>query len=235
MKTLAVVAAVCIMFSLAQGQGPCLPPKVVKTTGTAEIKVTPDRAVIQVGVERQSATAKTAKAAADVISRKILAALKAQGIDNKDIQTAYLDLQPTSYYQKQVRINNFTATQSLSVTVRDLAKLDVVMDTVMSAGANCIDGIEYQSSELRRYRDQARDEAAQAAKEKASALAMALGNQLGKTYSIEEVQQWNTSYGYGGLAANVIMEGPDKRSRTPTTAPGQLTVTASVVVRFDLL
>lgn len=218
---------------MAQGQERCAPPKVVKTTGTAEIKVTPDRAVIQVGVERQSATAKGAKAAADNTSRKLLAALKAQGIDDKDIQTAYLDLQPTSYYQKQVRINNFTATQSLSVTVRDLGKLDGIMDTVMSAGANRIDGIEYQSSELRKYRDQARDEATKAAKEKAVALASALGNQVGKTYSIEEVQQWNGYSATGGLAANEVsrMGAPPP----PTTAPGQLTVTASVIVSFDLL
>ena len=234
MKKLAVVAFVCLAFCLAQGQEPCAPPKIVKTTGTAEIKVAPDRAVIQVGVERQSATAKSAKAAVNNTSRKILAALKAANIDDKDIQTAYLDLQPTSYYEKHVRINNFTATQSLSVTIRDLSHLDNVMDAVMSAGANRIDGIEYQSSELRRYRDQARDEATKAAKEKAVALAQALGNQVGKTYSIEEVQPWT---GYppimGGLAANVALERTIPPS--PSTAPGQLTVTASVIVSFDLL
>jgi len=157
MRKLAVVAFVCLAFCSVQGQEPCAPPKIVKTTGTAEIRVTPDRAVIRVGVERQSATAKSAKAAVDNTSRKILAALKAASIDDKDIQTAYLDLQPTSYYEKRVRINNFTATQSLSVTIRDLSHLDNVMDVVMSAGANRIDGIEYQSTELRKYRDQARD------------------------------------------------------------------------------
>jgi uncharacterized protein YggE len=205
----------------------------VKTTGTAEIKVTPDRAVIQVGVERQSATAKTAKAAVDSTSRKLLATLKAQGIDDKDTQTAYLDLQPTSYYRKQVRINNFTATQSLSVTIRDLSKLDSVTDTVMSAGANRIDGIDYQSTELRKYRDQARNEATKAAKEKAVALAQALGNQVGKTHSIEEVQHSDGYSIMGGLIPNVAV--PEVRARTPSTAPGQLTVTASVIVSFDLL
>lgn len=232
MKKLAVVAFVCIGMYTAQGQAPCAPAKLVKTTGTAEIKVTPDRAVIQVGVERQSATAKSAKAAVDAISRKLLGALKGQGIEDNDIQTAYLDLQPTSYYEKHVRINNFTATQSLSVTVRDLSKLDGVMDAVMSAGANRIDGIEYQSSELRKYRDQARDEATKAAKEKALALAQALGNEIGKTYSIEEVQK-GEGYFSAGLAANKSVEYYDRRARS--TAPGQLTVTASVIVSFDLL
>jgi uncharacterized protein len=176
----------------------------------------------------------SAKAAVDNNSRRILAALKAASIDDKDIQTAYLDMQPTSYYEKHVRINNFTATQSLSVTIRDLSRLDNVMDAVMSAGANRIDGIEYQSSELRKYRDQARDEATKAAKEKAVALAQALGNQVGKTYSIEEVQQWEGYSMIGGPAANVALDRTVPRP-PPSTAPGQLTVTASVIVSFDLL
>ena len=76
MKKLAVIAFVCLALTALQGQQPCAQPKIVKTTGTAEIKVTPDRAVIQIGVERQSPTAKAAKNAVDITSRKILAALK---------------------------------------------------------------------------------------------------------------------------------------------------------------
>jgi hypothetical protein len=130
-----------------------------------------------------------------------------------------------------LRITNFTAGQSLSVTVRDLSKLDGVMDVIISAGANQIGGIEYQSSDLRKYKDQAREEAAKAAREKAEALAKALGNQIGKTYAIEEVQQAEGYY--GGLAANAFMT--EDKSRAPSTAPGELTVKASVVVSFDLL
>ena len=132
--------------------------------------------------------------------------------------------------------NNFTATQSLSVTIRDLSRLDNVMDAVMSAGANRIDGIEYQSSELRKYKDQARDEATKAAKEKAVGLAQALGNQVGKTYSIEEVQQWDGYSMIGGFAANAALDRTaPPPPPPPSTAPGQLTVTASVIVSFDLL
>ena len=108
------------------------------------------------------------------------------------------------------------------------------MDAVISAGANRIGGIEYQSSDLRRYKDQARDAAAQAARKKAEALAKALGNQIGKTYSVEEVPEAEGYYGpVAGMVPNVSLE--EYRSRGPSTAPGQLTVKASVVVRFDLI
>jgi uncharacterized protein YggE len=234
MKRVATVVVLCFLALAAHGQEACTNPKIVKTTGTAELKVTPDQAVIQLGVEHQSATAKNAKTSVAAASRKILAALKGLGIDDKDIQTDYLSLQPMIDYRKGLRITNFTAEQSLSVKVRDLSKLDDIMDAVMSAGANNIGGIEYQSSELRKYKDEARDAAAKAAREKADALAKALGDEIGKTHSIEEVQQIEGYYGYGGLAANTVVDG-QARSRAPSTAPGELTVKASVTVTFDLL
>lgn len=233
MRSIIAAAVLCFMSLVAQGQQFCPQPKIVKTTGTAELKVTPDQATIQLGVERQNATAKYAKAEVANTSRKILAALKELNIEDRDVQTAYLYLQPMIDYKKGLRITNFTAEQSLSITVRDLSKLDSVMDAVISAGANRIAGIEYQSSDLRKYRDQARDAAAQAAREKAEALAKALGNQIGKTYSVEEVPQ---EEGYGvmaGFMANTSLG--EYKSRAPSTAPGQLTVKASVVVSFDLL
>jgi uncharacterized protein YggE len=232
MRTGIAAVLFCCTTFIAQGQETCRNPKIVKIVGTAELKVTPDQAVIQLGVEHQSATAKIAKVAVANASRKILAAIRELNIEGKDVQTAYLYLQPMIDYRKGLRITNFTAEQSLSVTVRDLSKLDAVMDAVLGAGANRIEGIEYRSSELRKYKDQARDEAARAAREKSEALAKALGNQIGKTYSIEEVQQTEGYYGpLAGMAANT---NEDMR-RAPSTAAGELTVKASVVVSFDLL
>jgi uncharacterized protein YggE len=233
MKAFIAVVSLLLAATLAGGQEACPLPKLVKTIGTAEVKVRPDEAMIQLGVERQSPTAKAAKAAVSSTSRKLLAALKRLGLEDKDMQTAYLNLDLMIDYRKGVRIVNFTAEQSLSVKVRDLSKLDDVMDAVIAAGANRIDGVEYQSSELRKYKDQARDEAAKAAQEKAEALAEALGTQIGKTHSIEEVQQ-DDRYPYSLALPSVVIAGmPDKRA--PSTAPGELTVKASVVVSFDLL
>lgn len=228
-----MLMAVCFAAAVVHGQDSmCARPKIVTTTGTAEIKVTPDHAVLRLGVERQSVNAKSAKAAVTEASRKILAALRASGVDDKDIQTAYLYLEPMINYRKGTRITSFTAEQSLTVRVGDLSRLDGVMDAVMSAGVNHINGIEYGSGDLRKYKDQARDEAAKAAREKAEALARALGNQVGKTYSIEEVQQNDDGY-YGGLMANASADKRDA-SALPSTAPGQLTVKASVTVSFEL-
>jgi uncharacterized protein YggE len=216
MRTVIASLALCLTAWIAQGQEACREPKIIKMTGTAELKVTPDKASIQLGVEHQSATARDAKAAVASTSRKILAALKELNIDDKDVQTAYLYLEPMIDYRKGVRITNFTAEQSLSVTVRDLSKLDAVMDAGISAGANRIGGIEYQSSDLRKYKDQAREAAAHAAREKAEGLAKALGNQIGKTHSVQETPEDEGYYGFsGGLAANTTSTRRDRKRHLP--------------------
>ena|SRR5215472_7281778 len=108
MRAIIATVVLCLAALVAQGQEVCRGPKIVKTTGTAELKVTPDQATIQLGVERQSATAKYAKAEVASTSRKILAALKELKIEDKDIQTAYLYLEPMIDYRKGLRITNFT-------------------------------------------------------------------------------------------------------------------------------
>lgn len=225
-RFLVVMTAILIaMAAFAENQ---MPPRVVKVTGTSDVKVAPDRAVINIGVEKQNVSASAAKKAADAAARDVLAALRENHIDNKDIQTAFLYLQP-QYDYKSGRIIYFVAAQDLTVTVRDLSKLDEVLESLTNAGGNRISGIQYETSELRKYRDEARDLAIRAAREKAEALAKGLGQSIGKAYSIEEVQQSNNPYMYG-LMSNATVE-----KSGPSTAAGQKTVTASVTVSFELI
>jgi uncharacterized protein len=233
MKLFASIVAVFLMSVL--GAADDRPPlKVVRVTGTAEVKVVPDRAVIELGVEKQSARASMAKRDADATARKILAGLAANGIDEKDVQTTFLSLQPQFNYRKGMRISYFVAEQTLSVTVRDLSKLDTLLESLIKAGGNRIDSIEYETSDLRKYRDDARDRAVKAAREKAQALAVAVGQGIGKAQTIEEVAQPESPY--GGSFGNVSVEYSRGRAdKSPAaTATGERSVWASVVVTFEL-
>jgi uncharacterized protein YggE len=196
--------------------------------------VVPDGAVIELGVEKQSASASIAKQSEDAAARRILASLRASGVDEKDIQTTFLSLQPQFNYRKGMRISYFVAEQTVSVTVRDLSKLDALVESLIKAGGNRIDSIQYETSDLRKYRDQARSLAVKAAREKAQALALALGQEIGKAQSIEEVPELVNQYS-GGLLANESREAWRTRSTAgPSTAVGQKSISASVVVSFDL-
>ena len=225
-STMAIAVVLLTGLTFAEDKAPS---KYVRVAGTAEVKVVPDRAVIELGVERQNASASVAKQSADAVARRILESLHANGVDEKDIQTTYLSLRPQSSYHKKVRTSYFVAQQTMSVTVRDLAKLDTLLQGLITAGGNRIDSVEYETSDLRKYRDQARELAVKAAREKAQAMAHALGQEIGKAQSIEEATE---SRGYG-LANNYVEEGGYARKSAATSA-GQSRISASVTVSFEL-
>jgi uncharacterized protein YggE len=233
MRKFGISLAVAFLTCGLWAQEKASPARGVTTTGTAEVNVVPDEVLLQVGVQNQSPRAKSAKAATDATSRRILTALKGLGIDAKDIQTAYLSLQPQFDYRKGMRISYFSAEHSLTVKLREVSQIDEVLDALIKAGGNRMDGIEYQSSELRKYRDQARDSAVKAAREKAEALAKALGQQIGKAYSIQEDQpQMYSPYANTVLAG---LEADKSRAPIPSTSPGQMKVNAVVTVSFELI
>ncbi len=230
MKSLATVFTLLLLSTVVLAEDK-LPPRIVRVVGTAEVKVAPDRAIIELGVQKQDPNAGAAKRAADAAARHILAALSANGIDEKDVQTTYLSLQPEAYTRKGVRVSYFVAQQTLSVTVRDLTKLDGLLEAIVQAGGNRIDSITYETSDLRKYRDQARDLAVKAAREKASALAQALGQEVGKAYSIDEVVD---PFSAGVMTNSSLDYERREKALAPSLAPGQKTISASVTVSFDL-
>jgi uncharacterized protein YggE len=210
------------------------PAKVVRVTGTAEVKVVPDRAVIEIGVEQQNSSASAAKSGADAVARRVLAGLRDGGVEEKDIQTTFLALRPQFDYRKGMRISYFVAEQTMSVTVRDLSKLDALLESLIKAGGNRIDTIDYETSDLRKYRDQAREQAVKAAREKAEALAAALGQQIGKAQAIEEMVE-PAYQGYGFLPNTTTAGNRSRGQGGPSLAAGQKSISASVVVSFDLI
>jgi uncharacterized protein len=231
MTRVKVCAVLLVLCSVAFSEDR-LPSKLVRVTGTAEVKAVPDRAVIELGVQKESPSAGVAKSSEDVAARKILASLRAGGIDEKDIQTTYLSLRPETRFEKKVHITYFVAEQTLTVTVRDLTKLDALLESLIRAGGNRIDSIHYETGDLRKYRDQARDLAVKAAREKAQALAAALGQEIGKAESIEEVPESR----YSSALSNASFQSYafSDKGAAPSTASGENTISASVLVSFEL-
>jgi uncharacterized protein YggE len=231
MKRLKIVLVMVLLAGLAFAEEKA-PSRFVRVAGTAEVKVVPDRAVIEVGVEKQDPSASAAKHAEDAAARRILAALRAGGIDEKDIQTTYLSLQPRSSYVKKVRVSYFVAQQTMAITVRDLSQLDALLESLVKAGGNRVDSIGYETSDLRKYRDQARELAVKAAREKAEALAKALGQDIGKAQTIEEAS--DNEYSRGLTSNSSFSYDIAGRDKSPSLAAGQKSISASVTVSFDL-
>jgi hypothetical protein len=93
-----------------------------------------------------------------------------------------------------LQIRLFLSANDLSITVRDVSLTDDVILAALKVGANEVQDVQFYTSELRKYRDQAREMAIKAASEKAQALAGAAGAQAGCVIHISE-NTWSQYYG----------------------------------------
>jgi hypothetical protein len=173
----------------------CDSSRTVQVTGSALINVTPDRALIQLGVQSNGKTPDAVQSANSAAIQKVTKALQAQGVEAKDIATDFYIIEPLyedydSLYIKGYRINNVVA-----VTLRDVKKTSAILAAVLKVGANQVLNVEFYTSELRKYRDQARELAMKAAKEKAQALANAAGAETGCVLNINE-NSWSYYNGW---------------------------------------
>ncbi len=219
-------------------------PRLITVTGEAEVNVVPDQVILTLGVETTNRQLRLAKNANDEIVKKVFAAAQGRGVAVKDIQTDYISIEPRyrdSYEQRD--FIGFFVRKTVVITLRDVAQFEDLLSDVLEAGANYVQGIQFRTTELRKYRDQARSLAIQAALEKAVALAQELGQQVGQPARItEEQNNWWSGYGAwwggsfaGAMTQNVIQNAGNAPAPTEgALAPGQISVTARVTVSFEL-
>ena len=126
------------------------PPAFISVSGEAHISVPPDLAQIDAGVTSEAKTAREASDANNAVMGKVLLALKGAGIDEKDTQTSRLSLQPQNSIPRQgvsSTIIGYRASNRVTIRLHDVTKVANVIDTLVSAGANEIGGINFMVSQ----------------------------------------------------------------------------------------
>ena len=240
-----LVAALFVTSSLLAQTASYVPnPRTVNVTGEAVEYVTPDEAVLRVGVETFAPDLNVSTSSNDGRGAELIQALRAAGIEEKDIQADHADLEIV--YQRDgiaQGVAGYRMRRAYSITLRDVQKLDGVVRLALKSGANHLDGYELRTSQLRKYRDEVRKRAIGAAREKAEALAAELGCRIGDPVSINEGfygwfgnrGSW-TSGGMNAMAQNVgFAAGVSGGSEPAATPIGQIGVRAQITVVFDLL
>jgi uncharacterized protein len=157
----------------------------ISVTGSSSISVTPDRAHFSFGVESKGATATGALAANGAAMQKVIAALKAAGIDSKDIQTEQVSLSPV-YNDDETEVIGYSASNSVSVLVRNLDTAGALIDRVVGAGASQVDGPSLDAADAAALYKKALDAAIADAKAKAETIAAASGLTLGRATEVSE-------------------------------------------------
>ena len=218
-------------------------PGVISVSGEAEVRIMPDEVILRLGVETSDKNLAKAKQLNDQIVTRVQAVAKRYNIPSGHVQTDYLNIEPRyndGYTQRE--FVGYFVHKTVVITLRDLTKFEDVLSGLLESGVNYVHGIEFRTTDLRKYRDEARELALQAAREKATDMAATLDQELGEPRSIqEEANSWWSGYGsgwwgrWGGMTQNVIQEvGGDYASFDSSLAPGQISVTARVAVSFAM-
>jgi uncharacterized protein YggE len=212
---------VCIS-ALALPNVPAPEARTITVSGQASVKVVPDRVIIVIGVEIMNKDLAAAKKEHDERIKKLLALPARFQIDPKDVQTDYARIEIAYRYEYSRRqFDGYQVSQSIAFTLRDVSKYDALLTAALECGANLLDQISFQTSDLRQHRDQARALAVQAAKEHAASW-------------------W---YGGGWRGGNAAFENRQVQFSPETEPPsldgtialGQVRVDANVSVTFELV
>jgi uncharacterized protein YggE len=190
MKNYLALAALATALVATPTLAQVAPTPVISVSGEGTVSVPPDLALIDGGVTTEARTARDASDANNTAMSKVLAALKAAGIADKDIQTSRLSLQP-QYAQVPNKqgvntISGYRASNRVTMRLRDVTKVAGAIDTLVSSGANEIGGINFMVAQASKLLDDARTEAIADARRKAEIYAKAAGVTLGTPVSITE-------------------------------------------------
>lgn len=158
----------------------------VSTTGTATIEAVPDMATITVDVSVTDKEAVQAKAQVDKRIAQYFSFLDEQGIARKDIKAANVRTQPEyDYTDGKANLKGYKAVREIIITLRNLDKLNDLLDGALKAGLNEIRTVELGVSDPQTYQQQVRQKAIENAIAQADALAKGFHSTLGPVYSID--------------------------------------------------
>ncbi|WP_394688345.1 SIMPL domain-containing protein [Hoeflea sp.] len=168
-------------------------PGMISVSAEGVAAAAPDMAVISLTVLRDAETARAALDANNEAMGKVLEAMKAQGIAERDLQTGSFSIQPRWVYPQQntieaeqPRIVGYTVNNTLTVRIRDLARLGAILDTSVSLGVNQGGNIVFTNDDQDAILNTARIDAIKKAKAKAETISEALGVELGRIKQVSE-------------------------------------------------
>ena len=200
----------------------------VTASGAGTAQAVPDTAEMSFGVTTTSPNAKSALDDASRSAEQIASAVKKQGVADEDIQTRDVSVYPQTVDDngKQV-ITGYQASLSVAVKVRDISKLGEVISAANAAGANNISGPAFSIGDPAPARAEAIDEAVADARKSAEAMAKAAGKSVGEVLSM-------SSSDVGLVPGPMYSQDMAAEARDVPIEPGQLDISASVVVVFEL-
>jgi uncharacterized protein YggE len=201
-------------------------------SATGEVTRVPDVAIISAGVQTLQPTATGAIEENAARMDRVRAALKRAGIEDKDIQTSAINLNPEYQYDQNrpPRLTGYRATNTVNVKFRDLKRTGAILDALVAQGANQINGPNLTIDKPEMALDEARTKAIANGRARADLYARTLGMRVVRLLSVSEG---------GGYAVPPPMPMAYARDMAQSVAkteidPGTQQLQVSVLMSFEL-
>jgi uncharacterized protein YggE len=206
----------------------------ISVVGRGEIKVSPDRATVQVSVQTKAPTA--AAAAADNANKQqsVMAALRALGLGADQLSTINYNVYPEQRYEqnREPVIVGYNVTNTILVDVRKLSQVGPVIDAALSHGANMITSLQFYASNTETARRTAIASAIEKARADAEAAARAARGSLGTLLGID-IGSYSPPPPRPMMMAKVMMA-PAAQADTPIN-PGEEILSVEVSTRWRFI
>lgn len=208
-------------------------------TGSGRVTVQPQIATLTLGVEARAATVEEARSRAAEAMNRIVSSLKANGVEDKDIQTRLFNITPQYVFRERTEsgvrtseqvLVGYTVSNQASVRIRSLDKVGKVIDDVAKAGGDLtrIQGVRFSVDDFTPQQTQAREQAVKEAQAKARQFATLTGVTLGRLVYITETSTTP-------VAAQEVTSRVALAAEAPTpVSPGELEVRVTVQAVFAI-
>lgn len=232
-KTLALAATMAALplAAMAEVTGPTVSGTRLDVVAQGSVKRVPDVAIISAGVVTTARDAKSAMASNATAMARVLAALRSAGVAERDMATAQIGLSPQyRYVENQAPVvTGYQANNSVTIRFRDIAKSGAILDALVGAGANQINGPTLTLDKPEAALDEARTDAIKTARARAELYAKAAGLTVKRIVAISE-----TSTMTGPQPMPYVRAQMADASAKSEIVPGEQDVGVSVNVTFEL-
>jgi len=168
----------------------------IQVTGTGSVRAEPDSAAIRIGVTTEDSNAQTAVSRNTAATAKVIAELEAASIEKKDLKTSNFSVYPQYRTEGDTKrqVLTYRVSNTVTVTIRDIAKVGDILTKVVAAGSNQINGPIFSVSNPDNFLNEARKKAVENALAKAGAYASAAGLKLGPVLEMTEAGAFAPSF-----------------------------------------
>lgn len=199
-------------------------------TGTGKASAKPDFATVEAGITAKGDNPQAVQDQINKVINAVSSSIKNLGIDSKDIQTSNYNVNPNyDYTGGSQKISGYSGNTNLRIRVKDISKVNSVIDAATAAGANQVNNLGFDITDKAAAENEARKLAVEDAKKKAQDAANIAGFKLGNIVNYSEnfngqprpvSMLQNASAGVGGVPTQV--------------EPGSNEITVTVTLSYEI-